>query len=375
MVSRFLPRLLAWYAANGRDLPWRHTRDPYAIWLSEIILQQTRVAQGMDYWRRFMEVYPTVESLAKASEDDVLRLWQGLGYYSRARHLHAAARQIVAEGGFPNTLGEIRRLKGVGDYTAAAIGAFAFGLPVMAIDGNAYRVLARLNGVATPINTGEGKHEFEILANEAFGIADPAEGEVDMSMAEPDEERLRPANAFGETFYGMANSAMMDFGSLVCTPKSSACLLCPFAEDCVALRSHQVEQLPVKLKKLKIRSRHFRYYYIRCNGQTAIRQRGAGDIWQGLWEPLMVEEAESMQAAKAPQQPVLPWLEQLSPRLLRAGVKHVLTHQVIHADFYLVEADSRPALPDGYIWIAETDIGHYAVPRLVERLLTSLPDK
>ena len=348
MVSRFLPRLLAWYAANGRDLPWRHTRDPYAIWLSEIILQQTRVAQGMDYWRRFMEVYPTVESLAKASEDDVLRLWQGLGYYSRARHLHAAARQIVAEGGFPNTL------------------------PVMAIDGNAYRVLSRLNGVATPINTGEGKHEFEILANEAFGIADPAEGEVDMSMAEPDEERLRLANAFGETFYGMANSAMMDFGSLVCTPKSPACLLCPFAEDCIALRSHQVEQLPVKLKKLKIRSRHFRYYYIRCNGQTAIHQRGAGDIWQGLWEPLMVEEAESMQAAKAPQQPVLPWLAQLSPRLLRAGVKHVLTHQVIHADFYLVEADSRPALPDGYIWIAETDIDHYAVPRLVEILLDAV---
>ena len=364
MVSRFLPRLLAWYAANGRDLPWRHTRDPYAIWLSEIILQQTRVAQGMDYWRRFMEVYPTVESLAKASEDDVLRLWQGLGYYSRARHLHAAARQIVAEGGFPNTLGEIRRLKGVGDYTAAAIGAFAFGLPVMAIDGNAYRVLSRLNGVATPINTGEGKHEFEILANEAFGIADPAEGEVDMSMAEPDEERLRPANAFGETFYGMANSAMMDFGSLVCTPKSPACLLCPFAEDCIALRSHQVEQLPVKLKKLKIRSRHFRYYYIRCNGQTAIHQRGTGDIWQGLWEPVLVAEDR-----------VPSWIEALRPRLLCAGVRHVLTHQIIHADFFLVDADSRPALPEGYRWIDEADISRYAVPRLVERLLASLPDK
>ena len=348
MVPRFLPRLLDWYASNGRDLPWRHTRDPYAIWLSEIVLQQTRVSQGMDYWYRFMAAYPTVEALAAASEDDVLRLWQGLGYYSRARHLHEAARQIVAAGCFPNTLQEIRRLKGVGDYTAAAIGAFAFGLPVMAIDGNAYRVLARLNGVATPINSTEGKREFVLLADEAFGL--PCD--------RPDD---RPE---GETYFGAANSAMMDFGSLVCTPKSPGCVACPFAEDCVALRTRQVERLPVKLRKQKVTARYFRYYYIRCNGQTAIHQRGTGDIWQGLWEPVLVAEDR-----------VPSWIEALRPRLLCAGVRHVLTHQIIHADFFLVDADSRPALPEGYRWIDEADISRYAVPRLVERLLASLPDK
>lgn len=345
MVPRFLPRLLAWYAANGRDLPWRHTRDPYAIWLSEVVLQQTRVSQGMDYWYRFMAAYPTVEALAAASEDDVLRLWQGLGYYSRARHLLGAARQIVALGHFPDTLPEISRLKGVGDYTAAAIGAFAFGLPVMAVDGNAYRVLSRLNGVATPINSSEGKREFALLADEAFGL--PCD---------------RPADQpGGETYFGAANSAMMDFGSLVCTPKSPACATCPFAEDCVALRSHRVGQLPVRLRKLKITPRRFRYYYIRCNGQTAIHRRGAGDIWQGLWEPLLVADDS-----------IPSWLEALRPRLLRSGVRHVLTHQVIHADFFLVDAVSRPVLPEDYQWVAESAISHYAVPRLVELLLDAV---
>lgn len=341
----FLSRLITWYEEHGRDLPWRHTRDPYAIWLSEVILQQTRVSQGMSYWFRFMQAYPTVESLAAATEDEVLRLWQGLGYYSRARHLHEAARQIVALGHFPNTLAEIKTLKGVGDYTAAAIGAFAFGLPVVAVDGNAYRVLARLYGVATPINTTEGKHEFAQLADVAFGL--PARQPQD--------------GAVGETFFGMANSAMMDFGSLVCTPQSPACTACPFAENCVALREHRVGELPVKLKKVKTTTRHFRYYYLRYEGQTAIHQRGAGDIWQGLWEPLLVDDGQ-----------VPSWLEALRPRLLLTNVKHVLTHQTLFADFYLVTIDHRPSLPVGYCWIDEHDISHYAVPRLVERLLTSL---
>lgn len=346
MYSRFLLRLLSWYRANGRDLPWRHTRDPYAIWLSEIILQQTRVSQGMDYWHRFMRTYPTVEALAAASEDDVLRLWQGLGYYSRARHLHEAARQIVALGHFPDTLQEIRALKGVGDYTAAAIGAFAFGLPAVAVDGNAYRVLARFYGIATPINSTDGKHEFAQLANDAFGLPDPR----------PEDE------ATGETYYGSANSAMMDFGSLVCTPKSPSCEACPFAEDCVALRTHRVGELPVKLKKLKITTRHFTYYYIRCHGYVAIHQRGDGDIWQGLWEPLLFMDNH-----------IPSWLEALTLRLLRANVKHVLTHQVIFADFYLVDADSRPPLPDGYRWVAASTLSRYAVPRLVENLLAAVP--
>ena len=173
MSNPFTTALLQWYENHGRDLPWRHTTDPYPIWLSEVILQQTRIAQGTAYWERFMKQFPTVESLAAASEDEVLRLWQGLGYYSRARNLHAAAKQIVATGGFPNNYEEIRRLKGVGDYTAAAIASFAFGLPHAAIDGNAYRVLARYYGIETPINTTTAKKEFAALAQQLLPCARP----------------------------------------------------------------------------------------------------------------------------------------------------------------------------------------------------------
>ena len=162
----FTSAILAWFAHNGRELPWRGIGDPYAIWLSEIILQQTRISQGTAYWHRFMSAYPTVESLAAATEDEVLKLWQGLGYYSRARNLHAAAKSIVAMGGFPDTYEKIRQLKGVGDYTAAAIASMAFGLPYAAVDGNVYRVLARYYAIDTPISTTKGKHQFQLLANQ-----------------------------------------------------------------------------------------------------------------------------------------------------------------------------------------------------------------
>ena len=195
MSNPFTTALLQWYENHGRDLPWRHTTDPYPIWLSEVILQQTRIAQGTAYWERFMKQFPIVESLAAASEDEVLRLWQGLGYYSRARNLHAAAKQIVATGGFPNNYEEIRRLKGVGDYTAAAIASFAFGLPHAAIDGNAYRVLARYYGIETPINTTTAKEEFAALA-----------------------QQLLPKGRAADF-----NQAMMDFGATLCTPSSPQC--------------------------------------------------------------------------------------------------------------------------------------------------------
>ena len=227
--------LLAWYADHGRDLPWRRTRDPYAIWLSEIILQQTRIAQGQAYWERFMAAFPDVESLAAASEDAVLRLWQGLGYYSRARNLHAAARQIVALGGFPDTLDGIRALKGVGDYTAAAIGSIAFGLPAAVVDGNVYRVLARYYGIATPVGTTAARKEFSARAQ---------------ALLPPD----RP---------GDFNQAMMDFGALQCTPVSPACLLCPLADGCAALATGQVDRLPVRQKAPEVPVRRFDYIYVR----------------------------------------------------------------------------------------------------------------
>ena len=322
--------LLEWFRENGRDLPWRQTRDPYAIWLSEIILQQTQVKQGWEYWERFMHRWPTVEALAAATEDEVLREWQGLGYYSRARNLHHAAKQIVALGHFPNTLEEIKQLKGVGDYTAAAIGSIAFGLPAAVVDGNVYRVLARHFGIDTPINTTEGKKLFAALAQE---------------LLPPNE-----AAAY--------NQAIMDFGAVQCTPQSPKCMECMLAESCEALRSGRVNELPVKLKTLKVTERHLIYIYIRCQGQTAIRRRGPGDIWQGLWEPMLVD-AESAVPPTA--------------SLLRQNVKHVLTHRVLYADFYLLETDKRPKLPSDYIWIAESALDNYALPRLIEILLSFLP--
>lgn len=320
----FSTTLLNWFALNGRDLPWRHTKDAYAIWLSEVILQQTRIQQGMDYWLRFVRRWPRVEDLAAATEDEVLREWQGLGYYSRARNLHAAAQQIAANGSFPNTLDGIKKLKGVGDYTAAAIGSIAFGLPAAVVDGNVYRVLARHYGIDTPINTTQGKRLFTELAQSLLPVDQPAS----------------------------FNQAMMDFGAIQCTPTSPKCVLCPLQESCEAFRSGRVGELPVKEKKLTIQTRRFTYMYIRCQGKTAIRKRAAGDIWQGLWEPVLAEECGMLAGAK----------------LLRKDVKHVLTHRILLADFYLLETEAFPTLPEGYIWIDETELDKYAVPRLIELL-------
>ena len=322
----FTVAILEWFRENGRVLPWRETRDPYAIWLSEIILQQTRIEQGKPYWERFMKRWPTVEALAQASEDEVLREWQGLGYYSRARNLHEAAKQIVEMGGFPKTVEGIKRLKGVGDYTAAAIGSIAFNLPAAVVDGNVYRVLARHYGIETPINTTEGKKEFTALANS-----------------------LLPANE-ASAF----NQAMMDFGAVQCTPVNPQCTVCPLQETCVALHDGKTASLPVKRKTLKVQERHLIYIYVRHQGKTAIHRRAAGDIWQGLYEPWLTEAVPS------------------GAILLRQGVKHVLTHRILYADFYLWEPAEQPQLPEDYFWIPETDIDQYGVPRLIELLLEEL---
>jgi len=337
--------LLQWFQENGRDLPWRQTRDPYAIWLSEIILQQTQVKQGWEYWERFMRRWPTVEALAAATEDEVLREWQGLGYYSRARNLHYAARQIVARGSFPNTIEDIKKLKGVGDYTAAAIGSIAFNLPVAVVDGNVYRVLSRYFGIDTPINTTEGKKLFATLA----------------------QEQLLPALNREGMGAGLYNQAIMDFGAIQCTPQSPKCDDCPLMESCEAFRTNRIQELPVKLKTLKIRERHLIFIYIRYKGQTAIHRRGAGDIWQGLYEPLSIDGGQ-LTVDNWGTQNHYP-LSTANCQLLRKNVRHVLTHRILYADFYLWEPDEQPSLPSDYIWIPESDIDNYALPRLIEVLL------
>jgi A/G-specific adenine glycosylase len=326
ITTDFSLTLLRWFRENGRELPWRETNDPYAIWLSEIILQQTQVKQGWAYWERFMQRWPKVEDLANATEDEVLREWQGLGYYSRARNLHKAAQQIVARGSFPSDYKSILSLPGVGPYTAAAIASFSFGLPYAVVDGNVFRVLSRYFGIETPIDSTRGKKEFTALADELL-------------------DKKRPA---------LYNQAIMDFGAIQCTPQSPNCTICPLMESCEALRQNSIAQLPVKLKKLKVRERHLIYIYMRCGDEVAIHRRGPGDIWQGLWEPLLTDTAPA------------------GAQLIRQNVKHVLTHQIIYADFYLLETDEKPALPPDYIWIKEKDIDNYALPRLIEILLSAL---
>ena len=280
-----------------------------------------------------MHRWPTVEALAEASEDEVLRLWQGLGYYSRARNLHQAAKQILARGGFPTTLEGLRSLKGVGDYTAAAIGSFAFGLPAAVVDGNVYRVLARHYGIDTPINTTEGKKEFALLA-----------------------QSLLPSDhsSFLIPHSSLYNQALMDFGATHCTPSSPGCPSCPLQETCVAFREGRINELPVKQRTLKIKERHLTYIYIRYRGETALHRRPAGDIWQGLYEPLLTERVLC------------------GAVLLRQNVKHILTHRVLYADFWLWEPTEKPSLPEGYFWVPESDLDRYGVPRLIEILFDTV---
>lgn len=386
----FANTIISWFRENGRALPWRETRDPYAIWLSEIILQQTRIAQGWEYWERFMAQYPTVEDLAAAHEDEVLKLWQGLGYYSRARNLHTAAKQIVALGHFPDTLEGIKQLKGVGDYTAAAIGSFAFDIPAAVVDGNVYRVLARYFGIDTPINSTQGKKEFAALAQSLLPSSKASDSLSSFSPASDFQSSLSLVAAY--------NQAMMDFGAIQCTPQSPKCLLCPLAETCEAMRTNRVAELPVKQKTMKVKTRHLSYIYIRCKGETAIHRRGEGDIWQGLWEPFNASDIAEACASPSSAQASLSstkfstslskfssFKKELAAdlhlsnvdalQLLAQDVKHVLTHRILLADFYLLETDAHPQLPDDYIWIKEEEIEDYGIPRLIELLLEKISCK
>ena len=337
--------LLTWYQQNGRDLPWRHTQDPYKIWLSEIILQQTRVEQGLAYYLRFTEAFPTVNALAAANEDEVLRLWQGLGYYSRARNLHEAARQIVRLGAFPTSYTEIRKLKGIGDYTAAAIASFAYGLPHAVVDGNVYRVLSRVFAISTPIDSSEGKHQFARLA----------------------QELLPPKHA------ALHNQAIMDLGALICTPRSPQCAACPLNNICIAHTEHSPEDFPVKTKHTQVRTRFFTYIIATDGTNILLHRRSKGDIWQGLYEPILLETEQPLHVSDFFNHPLLKSLPSTDITLtpLVADMSHKLSHQNLRTWAYLLRTSApltSETIPT-YASIPIIDLNNYALPRLITRIL------
>lgn len=341
----FTETILHWYAAHRRELPWRNISDPYRIWVSEIILQQTRVAQGYDYYLRFVNAFPTVEALALASEDEVLRLWQGLGYYSRARNLHAAARQVVAQGHFPTDYAGVRALKGVGDYTAAAICSFAYGLPLAVVDGNVYRVLSRYFGVDEPIDTGKGKKQFAALA-----------------------QSLLPAHNVADY-----NQGLMDFGALQCVPASPDCAACPLADSCRANELKCVADWPVKSHRTKVVERYYIYIGVSTSEGIWLHRRGAGDIWQGLYEWPLLEFDHAATWQEVQSHPfILNHLPESGTwKQLARQCKHVLTHRVIWADCYWVTYPHPLPLPPGFIVVQPEELERYAMPRLLLRFLKS----
>lgn len=340
--------LLAWYARCGRDLPWRRTRDPYLIWLSEVILQQTRVAQGWEYYERFAARFPDVQSLAAASQDEVLKLWQGLGYYSRARNLHAAARQIVEcfGGRFPHDPADVRSLRGVGDYTAAAICSAAYDLPMAVVDGNVFRVLSRIYDLDAPIDTAAGRRLFARLADELL-------------------DRTAP---------GACNQAIMDFGALVCTPAAPRCGECPLSDRCRAREAGTVDCRPVKQGRAVVRDRWFHYLHLLdATGEgTWLCRRESDDIWRGLYEFPMIETDRATDFAALVSDPRFGrWMEGCVWQRLKSlsWPVHKLSHRQIHATFHqIVVTEGRPCV-EGALYVAAADLGDYAVPRLIESYL------
>jgi A/G-specific adenine glycosylase len=342
--------LIDWYEQYGRDLPWRRTSDPYRIWLSEVILQQTRIAQGEAYYLRFIKRFPNVAQLAEATEDEVLKLWQGLGYYSRARNLHAAAQQIVKQHGglFPRTFAEVRALKGVGDYTAAAICSFAYQLPTAVVDGNVYRVLARLFDIELAIDSGEGRKAFASLADELL-------------------DRNRPA---------LHNQAIMDFGALCCTPASPHCKECPLQERCLAYVAGNVAKRPVKCGKTHLCDRHLNYLHLTCDGDVILLRRPAGDIWQGLYDLPAIETTEAVDFSELSQHEIFRQVVGDIPYQLVSSItmpKHQLSHQRLYARFYHIALHRWPTqLPATWQRIPATCVKQYAVSRLTERYFASI---
>ena len=377
-------RIRAWYDVHRRDLPWRGTTDAYRIWLSEIILQQTRVAQGLDYYRRFLDAYPTVAALAAATEDEVLALWQGLGYYSRARHLHAAARQVMEHygGTFPTRSDQLLRLSGVGAYTAAAVASFAAGEDVAVVDDNVYRVLARLFDVTEPIDTGRGVRLFQQLADELLPHGDSARH----------------------------NQAMMELGALCCTPASPDCAHCPVADACLARAAGTVDQRPLKAGRTRVLPRRLVYFLFKYNNVLWGRRRPAGDIWQGLYEYVSVDVSQAALDEAAPRAGASPQVQATplpSPQpdasaatggdtapdaLLRAllpedelalvrtvrplalGRRQRLTHRLLTVDCWMVEVAGEVHPAGGFLPFTWEEWSEKAVPKLISEINVQVSD-
>ena len=342
--------LINWFAENRRDLPWRHNPTPYQVWLSEIILQQTRVNQGWDYYLRFVEKWPTVNDLANATEEEVLKMWQGLGYYSRARNLHQCAKQIVEQygGHFPADFEKLKQLKGIGDYTAAAIASIAFDLPHAVVDGNVYRVLSRLFDIDTPININEGQTVFAKIADDLLNREQP----------------------------GLHNQAMMEFGALQCTPKNPNCLLCPLQAQCLAFANQTVMQRPVKLQKLKITTRYFNYLVFRIEGNVYLHKRSGNDIWKNLYDfpciesenPMTVEEVIASEKFQQ-------LIENKSFTIIKTSptFTHKLTHRTIIAQFIEIKLEEKLLrIETKELFLTpETDLGNFPIPRLIDLYLNN----
>lgn len=341
--SWFSRALLPWYDEHHRDLPWRRTRDPYAVWLSEVILQQTRVEQGLSYYLRFIARYSTVAHLARAREPRVLKLWQGLGYYTRARNLVAAARQVMREheGRFPHSYAALLQLKGVGDYTAAAIASICHGEAVPVVDGNVYRVLARVFGINTPIDGTAGRKQFRELAG---GLID----------------HKRP---------GDHNQAVMELGATICTPRKPQCDRCPLRSRCIARQEDRIAFLPMRSGRSTSRIRHFNYLHVRSTDGLYLQKRMGKDIWRGLYELPLIESDRSLTRTQ---------MQRRCAAMLGAGSKvgpanaevtHILSHQVIHAVFWHVDPPRRPRKPTAWKFVPHGRTKGYPVPRLIERWL------
>lgn len=343
-VDFFQQNLLDWFEKNPRPLPWKDTKDPYLIWLSEIILQQTRVEQGLPYFEKFRQRFPTVSDLAKAPEDEVMKLWEGLGYYSRARNLHAAAKFITDDlkGHFPADFDGIRKLKGVGDYTAAAVASFAFDLPHAVVDGNVYRVLSRFLAIEIPIDETAGK---KIFANAARRLLD-------------------------ESHPAVYNQAIMNFGAMHCLPANPKCTSCPLQELCVAFRQKTTDKLPVKAKKLEKKDRFFHYLVVNCGEAVLIRRRNRRDIWQHLYEFPMVEAPKS---ATLLEDLALPPFLQNHPFQLKKISKtyrQLLTHQTVFATFFEIDLPSNPVLQnEEFILVKRENLPTFAFPKIIDLYL------
>ena len=338
-----------WYKKNKRDLPWRGIKDPYRVWLSEVILQQTRVNQGLAYYLRFVEAFPDVHALAGASEDEVLKLWQGLGYYSRARNLHQAARDIISQrnGQLPTTYEEWLTVKGVGGYTAAAIASICSGEPRAVVDGNVSRVIARIFGVEEAVNSSIGEKQVTSLAGELLDTRDP----------------------------GTHNQAMMEFGAMQCVPVQPDCTSCPLLNHCEARRTGQVERLPVKIPKKKPVDRYIYYYVMECDRETMLVRRGNGDIWRSLYQfpaiesgvPLSEEEVLGTRLNGILKG--VP-MQEVTVRKISGPIRHQLTHRTIYARFIHVETGAWPEpLPREWIRVSVGEVGDFPVPRLINRYM------